>query len=744
MGVPRPFLCLTALLLAAGPAEGGFRLGLDADFPAGSPREVRVEAISAAGEPIASWVFVVDGPTLDVDMPPDASGIRVSSPIHEPCLVAVPVEGAPVCTLRPLVRFDPFGAAAGRIWFRSAGGGSFKPLEPVPAHWGPGFALRDDRYDLVVAPKGRRAHILLSVAPERAGDTADAPAETATELRARFVDSAGRTLRDEPTVAVEVRTGLTGPALSRLEAWRSFYASIGVNLRSGSLRIEPLPDEPLSFVATVPGRGGIRFSGAKAAGGPVLDLGEIRFPIPGSVRAIVEVPEDVAEKLPGPVLLRPQLRRGLPGFDPPSGPAPGWVPWMAPALDLGKLLPGEWVLFARSGELALGYTTVFVAEGEEQEVVLSIGEVAVAGQVVDGAGEGVAAQVGIQPVEKTEGAKPLVTRTDEEGRFDGTLPWIGGVLMLSAFAGEASMPADVEVDPERDQTTALRLKLPGASVEVVCVDDRSGSPVPGTRLEDLVLSSDAAGTHHPRSREADGDGKVRLTGMHGGQLEFVASAPGYAKATGKVEITEDRAATHEVRLRPEGRLEGIVLGPTGRPIPGAMVTGPLVSGPGDLRLVGVSGDLRRSTTTGPDGRFVIEIPAGPVILASWAPGHRLLLATVARETGEARFVLEPRGADSVLELRGQSGELPPAGSWFVLWYGAIRVPSIVVEEAFLAGGCRFPGGSRRDGSLTLGGCLAAGKYGIGLLPLGGTEIPPGVLDVPGPPVQRIELPWVPR
>lgn len=734
MALPRPILCLAAVLLASGSAEGKVRIGLNADFPPGSPREIRVEAIAAGGDSIASWGLIADGATIDVDPPLEAKSLRVSSPIHDPCMVVVPAHDELTCTLRPLVRFYPFGASSGRIWVRGEGETAFKRLDPVPADWGSGFALRDGRYDLVIAPKGRRARLLPGTSPMEAGvDTAE-PAEVATELRARFVDAAGRPLREAPKIDVEVRPGLTGPAALRLEAWRSFFASIEVSVRSGLLRIEPLPVDVVSFVAAVPGRGRIRFSASRPTGGPVLDLGEIRFPSAGSIRAMVEVSEDVAQRLPGPVLLRPQLRQGLPGFDPPTAPSPEWRAWTAPALVFGELFAGEWDFFARSGDLALGYTTVYVAEGGEQEVVLRIGEILVAGQVVDGAGEGAPAQVAIMPAKRMEGVKPLVVQTDEEGRFDGTLPWIGGVLRLSAFASESTMPADVEVDPDREQTTALRLKLPGATVEVVCVDDRSGKAIPKALLDDLVLSSSTAGTHFPNSREADDDGRVRLTRLHGGRLKFIVSAPGYAKAEAEVEVPEDRSVKHEVRLRKEGRLEGTVVGSTGQPIPGATVTGP---------LIGASVDLSRNTTTGSDGRFVLDVPGGSVILAAWATGYRLSFATVSTEAGDARLMLEQRGPDSLIELRGRGGEPPPTGSWPAIWYGATRVPSIVVEEAFAAGGCRFPA-TRRDGTVMLGGCLAAGRYGLGLTTLGGSEIPPGELTVPGPPITRVELPWVPK
>jgi hypothetical protein len=163
---------------------------------------------------------------------------------------------------------------------------------------------------------------------------------------------------------------------------------------------------------------------------------------------------------------------------------------------------------------------------------------------------------------------------------------------------------------------------PGITFRIKCVDVASGDPVAGVRL------------YHWQKKKLNArsgaDGTIVIGELLPGRFEFDVEAKGYTRWWSAKAMSEwnrksidDRKLNWQrnfdyldfdlspamdpvtVVLEKAVRIRGRVVDPDGNPVAGATAA-PALTGSGNS----LTGDARFSVTTGPDGKFEMELPAG--------------------------------------------------------------------------------------------------------------------------------------
>lgn len=162
-------------------------------------------------------------------------------------------------------------------------------------------------------------------------------------------------------------------------------------------------------------------------------------------------------------------------------------------------------------------------------------------------------------------------------------------------------------------------------------------PVPGARVVLMEMRETNRGGRSSRlpgrfeQAVADEEGAFAFEGVAPGTINLSATAP--RRQTAELQGLEVRAgqelASVEIVLAPAAVIEGRVLAPSGRPVPGAEV---IVEQAGENGRSGFS--LLRATADG-DGVYVLDgVPPGPRTLAASAEGYRRTVRDLDVKAGE--------------------------------------------------------------------------------------------------------------
>ncbi len=150
---------------------------------------------------------------------------------------------------------------------------------------------------------------------------------------------------------------------------------------------------------------------------------------------------------------------------------------------------------------------------------------------------------------------------------------------------------------------------------VVALVDEAGNPVPGGAVADLTIMDRAPGAQGPDWPKAQvrSDGTIVLKGLHAGRYAVGIKHPEYDVEPLDLEVPP--AGPIRVALKKRGWIEGRLVTAAGEPIPGADIECTLdrkeAKHP-DLLFLEYESDGRRSSHTGPDGRFRIDGPISGV------------------------------------------------------------------------------------------------------------------------------------
>ncbi len=302
----------------------------------------------------------------------------------------------------------------------------------------------------------------------------------------------------------------------------------------------------------------------------------------------------------------------------------------------------------------------------------------------------------------------LPAGTVEVRREDGPVP--GALVRITAGAdttdavaddrgvarlpGLPDGPVEVEVTPPGEPAVRLRLTaangrlavlLPADGIEGLVLSAAKGEPIPGALLR---AWPEGPGGIAPEVK-SDGKGRFRFPSLPAGNWTLEASARGFGAArTPAIRVLRGGGPTPvRVLLEAAGRVAGLVLDPTGRPVPGGTVeatdpaTGDLL--PGGRRAADAAG--RYAFEDLAPGTWILTARAGglgasPPEVAAVGPGESraLDLRLLPGGTLEVR-VVGPGGravADALVEVRDFFGAPIPLEADVTGSDGLLRVPGL--------------------------------------------------------------------
>lgn len=319
--------------------------------------------------------------------------------------------------------------------------------------------------------------------------------------------------------------------------------------------------------------------------------------------------------------------------------------------DLGNLPTGRYDLKARGrGWAPLTVPNLEIPEGNRATdlgtLVLARG-VALEGSVVDSAGK---------PVEGAEirvndTGQPVPFRRLEAGGEPVGLSGLDGFFRIEDLRAGNTVDLSVartgygpgearEVQVPAEQPVRIVLQAVGAvSGRVV---DPDGEPVADASVRVDFRPRTSGGfmafSGAPQADQTDAEGSFRITDVMPGPVGLVAQAPGWQAGTVAdldLKPGEEKRGV-EIVLSPAAVLEGRVLSPSGRALPGAEVHLP----PEGMRRSG----YHRAGTDG-DGRYVLDsLPPGQLTVEATHPDH-----------GTARRQVELRVGDNSLDITLEGG-----------------------------------------------------------------------------------------
>lgn len=253
------------------------------------------------------------------------------------------------------------------------------------------------------------------------------------------------------------------------------------------------------------------------------------------------------------------------------------------------------------------------------------------------------------------------------------------VLLLCRVPDAYLEPAPVRV---RAGTSDVAVALRAAAQAVVHVVGPDGAPVADVSVLARPTDGDAEAAPRVRSARTDATGLATLRGLDPARTATLEVVPGDAPFFAASRVGWVPAET-TMRLDAARRLTGVVRDAAGRPLPAPVSF--------------QSGAWLGGAIAGPDGRFVLRVPAtGDVVVCARAPGaaptdrapEGAACRTVRAEEKDVELVVDV-GAELVVRLEDPSGATLPR---FVLARvtgpgGASSVRAATVER----GRATFPG-----------------------------------------------------
>jgi len=378
-------------------------------------------------------------------------------------------------------------------------------------------------------------------------------------------------------------------AASRFNAWNRDDPSARSDAE-GRFQVEGIPPGPVRVVATADGMAASVPLPLELAPGQVESGLTLALRLPGRITG--EVLDDAGRPMPG----RPVHANGMAeqtyhdtvtdasGRFEIEGVTPDryWVSSQPSQEELDALDEGEFqVAWAKSSKQAVadvkeGQTAHIVLGGTPKDGTRVHGTI-YAGAARDRTVAGCTLWIHRQ---KSEDPSPITGTSDEQGRYEVVVPAAGeyGVSVMSEKAGTTN---STKLTVPEGKELQHDIVLPGARIagRVIGLD---GEPAAGVHVScapegtKAALSGDAS-YGNARTDEA---GRFAFDGMNAGTYRLEAGAQDWQKIPGVsgkcvrggvVLEADGRIENLELRLLPQCRVEGVVVGPDGRPGAGASV-----------------------------------------------------------------------------------------------------------------------------------------------------------------------------
>lgn len=229
-------------------------------------------------------------------------------------------------------------------------------------------------------------------------------------------------------------------------------------------------------------------------------------------------------------------------------------------------------------------------------------------------------------------------RSDAEGRFSGTLPEEGRWYVDVATGSKNMVRRTVEVRRGDGRPARIDLELPATSIDVAVVSE-SGKPV---RAQVRALGGDGRVI---TTASTDEEGRVQLRGLDPEEdLRLSARSHSQGVESGAVPVAFDAGGHADVTIvmRPQIKVRGWLVTPSGRPVPGAFI-----------RWVRAYGNSVLEEVSGPSGEFEIAVPhdIGTLEMVILPPAMPVKLLSIPVRAGmDPNLEIVVGGPSGTLEL----------------------------------------------------------------------------------------------
>ena len=235
-------------------------------------------------------------------------------------------------------------------------------------------------------------------------------------------------------------------------------------------------------------------------------------------------------------------------------------------------------------------------------------------------------------------------RSDEEGRYSGTLPTEGrwDVRVDSAFEQQV-MIRNIDVRRRDGGTARVDLELPGTSIDGTVVSES------GDLVHAQVRALDANGRIITTAR-TDEQGHIRLLGLDSEHpLRLTARSGELSSSAVPVTFDDDGHAEVTIVMRSVIKVRAWLVTPAGRPVAGAFI-----------RWTAAPENVYRELVSGPSGEFEVVLPpdAGSLELILLPPAMPVKLLSIPVRPGmDPKVEIVVGGPSGTLELT--MSHLPP-------------------------------------------------------------------------------------
>ena len=238
------------------------------------------------------------------------------------------------------------------------------------------------------------------------------------------------------------------------------------------------------------------------------------------------------------------------------------------------------------------------------------------------------------------GSARVEMRSDETGRFEGTLP-CDGDWSVSVDAPEVSVHrtfSRIPVAADASGAAQVRIELPNTVLRGRVLDER-GLPVPG-----IVGVLPLGGADRYRQMPVDPpESAFEARGLPEGELRVEAEAAGGRRSAPQLlRLSEGKERTVTLVVKAERILRGRVNSVGGAPLGGASIL---------AFEQGVQSASPRYVTDAA-GHFELRLAQGTtqVTLVYWAEGHVTRMSAVPVSDGNVELILDPVGGTLSLDL----------------------------------------------------------------------------------------------
>lgn len=360
-----------------------------------------------------------------------------------------------------------------------------------------------------------------------------------------------------------------------------------------------------------------------------------------------------------------------------QGPVPGALSPVAQAAasvegawSTGNLEPGRYLLKVSGSLRSRWWSEELEVDGDSEVREIRLPVVRVEGQVLLGK-KAIRAWIWFGGL---HGAVRVPVESDADGQFSLVLPEKADPWRVEVHSSQElhlyGTALEVALAPASERVQRIELRLPDTGVRGEVVDE-AGLPVPAARVEVTGANSLDA--------EADAEGRFEIVGLLPGSISLEASSPKGDLSTSALQsfdLVEGRAIEGtRLVVKKKRELKGLVAGPGGQGVPGALLFA-ILDGGGPILALAVP-----QAVTDVAGQFTLRLPAeaGRFHLAVMAPGFALTQVAVDAR-GTEPLIVPVRQEGGTLIVRYQP---PPASSGPAAL--VTRSKTALLHQAFLWG-----------------------------------------------------------